>query len=359
MDPGTNKEFEIFTSTRRESPCNTQLISFLEIRCGALQLLHHTQPPPSTPVSKRQSTRPTNASTYKVGKTKSYSNVATQLQCTMCKESHILFKCGQFLKLQTKQRFDNVNTSRLCFNCLQVNRQNHACSNQTRKTCDKRHHKLLHFESPTQSTDKFATPSQQTTETNSYVNFKGKPQNHVLLATAMVEVREKFDNFIPCRCLLDGGSQNSFITSQCVQRSKLPKKQNHTFIQGINAVNTATHHNVEVQLITMHTKRQSTKNCVVLDHSRAVRPSKKLDTSSWKITTNIKLADRSFNTPGRIYLLLGADTFYSLMKSGQHNREGNFPILQENAIGRIFSEKTPLTTQRGPQQALFVRQSMS
>jgi hypothetical protein len=152
-----------------------------------------------------------NSLNYKVGKTKSYSNVATQLQCTMCKESHKLFKCDKFLKLQPKQRFNHVKRSRLSFNCLQANRQNQACSNNTCKTSGNRHHTHLHSEPLAQNTDRVATPSQQTTEANSYVNFKGKPQNHVLLAKTIVEVRDNSGNIIPCRCLLDEGSQTSFI----------------------------------------------------------------------------------------------------------------------------------------------------
>jgi hypothetical protein len=77
MDPDTQNEFEIFTSTRIESLSSTELISFLDIRGKEYQLLQHTQSPPSTPVSSRQSTRPTNLLKYKVGKSKSYSNVAT------------------------------------------------------------------------------------------------------------------------------------------------------------------------------------------------------------------------------------------------------------------------------------------
>jgi hypothetical protein len=66
-NPDTQKEFEIFTSTRDETPITAELIKFLEIRCKAFELIQHTQSPSSTPVSARQSTRPTNSSIYKVG----------------------------------------------------------------------------------------------------------------------------------------------------------------------------------------------------------------------------------------------------------------------------------------------------
>jgi hypothetical protein len=193
------------------------------------------------------------------------------------------------------------------------------------------------------------TPSQQTTETNIYENFKGKPQNHVLLATAIVEVKDKTGNFIPCRCLLNGGSQTSIISSQCVQRLKLPKTQHHTSIQGINAVNTATHHNVEVHLRSKHTNWQSTINCAVLDYITAVTPATKLDSSGWKLPTDFKSADQTFNTPGKIDILLGAEIFYQVLRSGQRTKRGNFSVLQETALVWIILGKTPLSTHSGPQ----------
>jgi hypothetical protein len=49
-------------------------------------------------------------------------------------------------------------------------------------------------------------------EVNSYCSFKGKPTNRVLLATAVVEVRNKFNQYIPCCVMFDSGSQMNFIT---------------------------------------------------------------------------------------------------------------------------------------------------
>jgi len=44
-------------------------------------------------------------------------------------------------------------------------------------------------------------------------------------------------------------------------------------------------------------------------------PPSKLDTTSWKIPKDIKLADEQFNQPGGIDLLIGADLFY---QAGAH-----------------------------------------
>ena len=89
-------------------------------------------------------------------------------------------------------------------------------------------------------------------EVNTYHTLKGKSRNHVLLATAIVEVRNESGQYIPCRALLDSGSQSHFITERCVQRLRLPRTQTHTSVQGISNVNTAIKHSVSVHLRSRH-----------------------------------------------------------------------------------------------------------
>jgi len=79
-----------------------------------------------------------------------------------------------------------------------------------------------------------------TAEVNTYCSFKSKPRNQILLATAIVEVQNKFGQYDPCKELLDRASQSHFITEKCVQRLRLSRTQTHASIQGISSVNTET-----------------------------------------------------------------------------------------------------------------------
>jgi hypothetical protein len=63
--------------------------------------------------------RPSQLADRKVSK-HTYSNVATQLQCSLCNESHGMFKCDKFLRMQPRQRLNHAKQSNLCFNCLQI-----------------------------------------------------------------------------------------------------------------------------------------------------------------------------------------------------------------------------------------------
>ena len=147
LDLETQREWELITASRTDTPTTAELVTFLESRCRALELLQTTQSLKVVPVTSRSSQSIGN----KVSK--SYSNVATQLQCSFCNGSHRLFKCDKFIKMQPRQRLNYVKQSGLCFNCLQQFTRNHTCSKQLCRQCHKRHHTLLHIDRQYQSID--------------------------------------------------------------------------------------------------------------------------------------------------------------------------------------------------------------
>jgi len=57
-----------------------------------------------------------------------------------------------------------------------------------------------------------------------------------------------------------------------------------------------------------------------------------LDTSTWKIPKVIKLAEEQFDQPGDIDLLIGADLFYDMLRSGRRTRPGNYPVLKRHFL---------------------------
>ena len=239
-----------------------------------------------------------------------------------------------------------------------------TCSKEVCRQCNSRHHTLLHFDKQHQhydarsvnnnpptngkgpSTNNKLTANEQNsapTEVNTYCTFKGKPQNQVLLATAIVELRNKSGRYIPCRALLDSASQSHFITERCVQRLRLSKTQTHSSIQGIINSSAVANHCVSIHMRSRHTDWHDSLNCAVLSDITGTTPATKLDTSSWGIPTDIKLADENFNLPGDTDLLLGADLFYEMLRSGKRTRPG-YPVLQETVLGSTLSGTTPVIT---------------
>jgi len=140
LDAETQQKLELIAASREDIPSTSDLITFLESRCRALELLQNTQSVKTVTASPRQPI----AYGGKVSKP-SYSNVVRQTQCTLYNGLQRLFKCDKFLKLQTQQRLHHAKQRRLCFNCLQLFDKDHTCSKQVCHKCQNKHHTLLHL----------------------------------------------------------------------------------------------------------------------------------------------------------------------------------------------------------------------
>jgi len=140
LDPEKQREWDLNTASRTDIPSTTELMTFLESRCRALELLQLTQ------TLKLSTSTPRSSYTMvsKVSKP-SYTHVATKLQCALCKDSHRLFKCDKFLRMEVKQHLNYVKQTKLSFNCLQPFATNHTCSKQVCYHCHKKYHTLLHL----------------------------------------------------------------------------------------------------------------------------------------------------------------------------------------------------------------------
>ena len=140
LDTEIQRERELITASSADNTTTTEIVRVLENRCRILEVLQRPQSLKVVPniLCSSQSTG------NKVSKF--YSNVATQLQCSFCNESHRIFKCEQIPNMQSKKRLNHVTKSGYCFNRMQPFTRNHTCSKQGSRQCHKRHHTLLNIE---------------------------------------------------------------------------------------------------------------------------------------------------------------------------------------------------------------------
>jgi len=90
---------------RADIPTTAELVTILELRCRAIEILQKTQSLKVFPNKLCSSQSNGN----KV--TKTYSNVATQLQCSLCNESNWLFKGDKILNMQDRKSLNNAKKS--------------------------------------------------------------------------------------------------------------------------------------------------------------------------------------------------------------------------------------------------------
>jgi len=201
----------------------------MEGKCQALELIHTSQ-------------HPRNNNSSGVSKPTKHAYVATHSSCVLCRGNHPLYRCKQFRKASSQQRLNLIKQNQLCFNCLGNSHRTSQCKVEWRcKFCSRKHNSLLPCESEPvhknncndcnnerqpQSTRNEQNNSSQSGVTVCHTS-KGRPSSQILLATAIVYVRDKCGQLVKCRALLDSASQGHFVTEHLVQQLNLRKFKAH------------------------------------------------------------------------------------------------------------------------------------
>ena len=163
------------------------------------------------------------------------------------------------MQLVGKQIYKN----QLCFNCFGNSHRTSQCKVEWRcKFCSRKHNPLLPCESePVQENNlndcnnehqPQLIRNEQNNSSQSGVTVchtsKGRPSSQILLATAIVYVRDKCGQLVKCRALLDSASQGHFVTERLVQQLNLRKFKAQIPVQGINEVTKTIHYAASLEI---------------------------------------------------------------------------------------------------------------
>lgn len=164
------------------------------------------------------------------------SLTASQMQCSYCKQNnHTVQKCRKFLELTVMNRYFESKKLSLCLNCLLVGHTAKQCQSSKCKVCNGLHNTLLHrfgnafssaqselsFQPKSTSPVHIQEPAgnQKVLHSSLIVENSSTTDNCVLLATAVINIKDKLGSFVPIRVLLDSASQLNFITQLILLRS--------------------------------------------------------------------------------------------------------------------------------------------
>ncbi|KAH8342726.1 hypothetical protein KR067_001462, partial [Drosophila pandora] len=300
--------------------------------------------------------------------------------CMTCDgHSHVINSCPRFLSLSPEDRLGEVRRLDLCRKCLESEHLSRHCNASSCRACGRRHHSLLHFggNSPAQGrsspfprfphlttlflgqcpppsifsslrivlvsparvsrpigSDAGANPSRSI---NTVVT-QDRNAELVLLPTANVLVRGRSENFLPCRVLLDSGSQVHLISSRLANELQLGRSKCSTTVAGFGGAGFETDGaSVNVCLKSRLSTYSVEIEAVVASHITDYQPSQDIDASDWKIPGNMDLADPNFHKTQRVDLLIGAGLFFDLLSAGQIQLGHGLPIAQNTRFGWVFS----------------------
>jgi len=157
------------------------------------------------------------------------------------------------------------------------------------------------------------------------------------LGTASVKVRDIAGCLQPVRALIDPASQVSIITSACVKRLGLRREQWTVPVEGL-AGQLVQSIDGKVQISI-----QSATDGSVIDLDTwsmpkitGSMPSVQLPSFVRDKCSHLALADPKFDSPAPVELLLGADMFAQVLRSGRNDLGSGLPTAFETIFGWIL-----------------------
>lgn len=280
-------------------------------------------------------------------------HVSTQ-SCPFCHDNHKLANCKKFGQQETDTRRKFVQTNSLCFNCLGANHSVFSCRQLSRcRFCKRKHHTLLHLRNVSNQTSEDSSAHQveqdntaEATTSSSIQSTKvlscfSTNHNQVLLATALIKVASRNGTVFDLRCLVDQGSQASFITESAVQLLGLKRVPSKGIISGLGGdsrtstkCNAMVSTNIQSRLdpnFTLNVK------AYVMKKLTSLLPERKINTHVLNTISPLALADPSYDTPNKIDLLLGAEVYGQILLEGIVKDPSGCLIAQNTTLGWILS----------------------
>ena len=128
--------------------------------------------------------------------------------------------------MEPVKRYEVVKNKNLRVNCFCKGHAVATCSSKYNcRCCGKKHHSLLHKEIPPttrqknisgNSGNKLSTYSEESSDVVIHIHMNLDSTDHVIIATAVIWVKDAFGQFRPGRALLDPCSQVNFSLRICV-----------------------------------------------------------------------------------------------------------------------------------------------
>ncbi|CAK9800717.1 hypothetical protein ANTPLA_LOCUS7241 [Anthophora plagiata] len=258
--------------------------------------------------------------------------------CPACGSVHPLFKCDKFKSLAIEEKTRLVQTSQTCFNCLQPGHRVKACTRNFCDICGKKHHKLLHRASAPRSntiTSEEAEQSKPNATISCVANSDRSPLEQVVLSTAVVYIENKQGQRIPCRALLDSGSQSNFITYELCKKLGIKYEPTEVQVSGLAGKANIIKERVNVRITSTVNSFSAKISCLAIKNITQDMPNIVLDKIVKCRPSHITLADPHFNKSRQIDMLIGAGLFWNLLCVGQHKEDSGL-IWQKTQLGWVL-----------------------
>ena len=250
--------------------------------------------------------------------------------CTLCKpEKHPLHACPKWAGYNITQRLAHIASKGLCSNCLNGGHATSTCKSTYRcRECGQPHHSTIH----------------QQTSNVLPVNSSSIISHQVpdaLMTTAQVLLIGPGGQEIKARALIDSGAGLSLVSQRITQLLDLPLQPStlqFSAVQGAPCKPSNFLTSLIISPLLDKGTRITCRPAVVQTVTCDLPTQSVLPVTDLPHLLGLQLADTSYNTPGRIDILLGADLapqimVRQLLRSGTPSE----PIAQATTFGWVIS----------------------
>jgi hypothetical protein len=286
------------------------------------------------------------------------SKFSGELQCANCGKKHHISSCYLFKRKSVDERLEIVKDKGLCFNCLSPTTSYHYGINCKRpgcsvEGCKRKHHGLLHRSSPSKVQDpqagnheakKDITSDEITSHTgiaNGYLSTSIDKQV-MLLPTAMMKLVSR-DVTLPVRVLVDSGSDQSYIRKEIVDALCLctndPAKTVTILMHGGQSRTTRVKR-ANFQLSTRNQRTNVTLNAWSVPTVCSPPEPAVVNLKQYPHLKGLALVDTDPRSGVTIDILIGADQWSQIMKSGIKRGSPASPMAMNSVFGWLLSGPT-------------------
>ena len=340
----------------RSLPTFLDLVKFLEKRAQALNMV----------VAERKAEkRPAPTSTSGPQARKSFHATSSgSSECALCHGAHSLSKCFKLKDKNPHDRLAAIKRLQACFNCFGAHKSNVCTSSGRCRLCQGKHHTLLHlkFQATSQQAKGIAqgsSGSQGNKPKPAVVGLHGAScsssrKRKIILAVARVRVVGPRGDSTYARALLDQGSEASFVSESLVQLLGLHKERTSVPLSGLGASAAGTARS-KTQLVLksdVESNFELRTDMLILPRLTSQLPAESIGDLDLRIFSGLTLAEPQFLVSDKIDLILGADIYGHLIRSGLRRFSSTQLIAQNTAFGWVVSGALQSEPSRRAEQSI-------
>lgn len=159
----------------------------------------------------------------------------------------------------------------------------------------------------------------------------------MLMMSSMVKIRDKKNNFIQARVLLDTCATANFITTKFAKKLDIESRPCKVRIGAVNNLNTTSREIINLTIFSNNSNFSKQIDCYVIPNISDAEPSESLPREYFKISKTISLADPDFHIPRSVDILLGAGPTVAILQTGRIklNSDASDLFLQKTKLGWV------------------------